>query len=309
MAWNRGLHLWNFLAVSSLGILRCSTIGFGPSTQDRKSNEMIIESNGLEFASVSLKGKSSKYKWKQYNQDSYFYRIGNNIDLLGVCDGHGPKGHSVSHHIAQQISNYVEKTEIETLSNNIDPNTWLNDILNYTANEIDQRTEIETKRTNIGDSRAIICYRHPNSEWKLSTKQLNVEHSPNVQNERHRIYNNGGYIDNRGYVSHSNTPYGINMTRSLGDDDIHYNNIVSSDPDIVQYEISSHDICIVHATDGITDMMDNNEVATIIHHNLPNLEKAAIDIVNECEMRWRQYAGRVDDITITIFALKSNLLS
>ena len=237
------------------------------------------------------------------------------------------QGHDVSSHIAQQISDYVEQTQHETLSNEISPNEWLTDIVSHTVKEIDSRSEIETKRSgstlvfsyihtdpvdnkrilytaNVGDSRAIIIYRNPNIDWILSTKQLNVEHTAKVQSEVTRIYNNGGYVDKRGYVSHSATPYGINMSRSLGDDDIHYNNIVSSNPDIMEYEINDNDICIVHGTDGVWDMMDNSEVAAIISNNLPDLKQAAIDIVNECENRWRRFAGRVDDITISIFSLK-----
>ena len=335
MAWRRTFsnsnpQILNFLGVSAFGILRCA-IGFGPSIHDRKSNEMIIESDGEQFASVSLKGKSSPYKWKPYNQDSYFYRIIDNFRLIGVCDGHGPRGHNVSSHIAQQISDYVEQTQQDTLINNIDPNQWLTNIVSNTVKEIDERVEIETKRSgstlvfsyihndindnnkrtlytaNVGDSRAIVIYRNPNISWVLSTKQLNIEHSPKVEQEVQRIYKNGGYVDNRGYVSHSATPYGINMTRSLGDDDIHYNNIVSSDPDIIKYQITKQDICIVHATDGIWDMMDNSEVAAIISNHLPDIKQAAMEIVEECEKRWRTYAGRVDDITITIFALKEDL--
>ena len=234
----------------------------------------------------------------------------------------------MSSKIAEQISDYVEQTQDDTLLNGIDPNQWLTEIVSHTVQEIDKRAEIETKRSgstlvfsyihndpndpnkrtlytaNVGDSRAIIVYRNPNIDWILSTKQLNVEHTAQIESELQRIYNNGGYVDNRGYVSHSATPYGINMSRSLGDDDIHYNNIVSSEPDIIKYEITQQDICIVHGTDGIWDMMDNSEVAAIISNNLPDLKQAAIDIVNECEVRWRRYAGRVDDITITIFALK-----
>lgn len=333
MAWRRAFntHQWNLFGVSTFGIgfafLRCS-VGFGPNIHDRKMNDLIIESDERQFASVSLKGKSSPYKWKPYNQDSYFYHIVDGFRLFGVCDGHGPKGHDVSSHIAQQISDYVEKTQHETLSNEMSPNIWLQNIVSHTVKEIDTRSEIETKRSgstlvfsyihtdpidnnkrtlytaNVGDSRAIIIYRNPNIDWILSTKQLNIEHNAKVKSELKRIYDNGGYVDKRGYVSHSATPYGINMSRSLGDDDIHYNNIVSSDPDIMKYDITDNDICIVVGTDGIWDMMDNSEVAAIVSNNLPDLKQAAIEIVNECENRWRMYAGRVDDITISIFSLK-----
>eukprot|EP01083_Nonionella_stella_P178839 633096_1 len=314
-------RFWNFLAVSTFGVLR-SAVGFGPSIPDRKSNQMIIESNGTTFASVSLKGKSTPYQFKPFNQDSYFYRIMDNFRLLGVCDGHGPKGHNVSHHIAERISAYVEQTQDDAL----EPNARLSDIVTHAVNEIENRSDIETKRSgstlvfsyidndilytaNVGDSRAIVCYRNPSFDWILSTKQLNVEHTHKVKQEVQRVYANGGYVDGRGYVSHSNTPYGINMTRSLGDDDIHHNNIVSSEPDIMQYQISPTDVCVVHGTDGIWDVMDNMEVAGIINNCLPDLQQAAIDIVQECEKRWRQYAGRVDDITITIFALKEDMLT
>ena len=94
MAWRRAFqsYQWNLLGVSSFSfaILRCS-VGFGPSIHDRKVNDLIIESDERQFASVSLKGKSSPYKWKPYNQDSYFYRVVDNLRLFGVCDGHGPK--------------------------------------------------------------------------------------------------------------------------------------------------------------------------------------------------------------------------
>ena len=330
MAWRRFWsqnHSLNFLGVSTLAALR-SAVGFGPSIHDRKLNEMIIESDGEQFASVSLKGKKSSGKWKPYNQDAFFYRILDGIRLFGVCDGHGPKGHNVSHHIAEQISDYVERTEHEPISSHKLPDEWLQDIVAHTVDDMEQRTEIETKRSgstlvfsyiddrhnvlytaNVGDSRAIVVYRDMSTDWMLSTKQLNVEHSPKVPEEVQRIVDNGGYVGPRGYVSHSNTPYGINMTRSLGDDDIHWNDIVSSDPDIMRYQITPQDICFVHGTDGVWDVMDNQEAAAIISNNLPDFKQAAIEIVNECELRWRKYAGRVDDITITIYALNDGLVA
>ena len=53
----------------------------------------------------------------------------------------------MSSKIAEQISDYVEQTQDDTLLNGIDPNQWLTEIVSHTVQEIDKRAEIETKRS------------------------------------------------------------------------------------------------------------------------------------------------------------------
>ena len=305
------------MGISSFSLLR-SSIGFGPLSNDRKSEQTIIESDDSFFVAASLKGKSKRSKFNEWNKDSYFYRITDNVQVFGVADGHGPKGHNVSQHIVHQLSDYLKQINLENSTN---PSEYLNEMMNFIVDDLDQRAEIESKRSgstlifslidsdddmlytvNIGNSRAIICYRDGDN---LLSKQLNVEHSPSVKAERDRIYANGGYVDIWGFVTHSNTPNGLRLSRSIGDDDLHFADIVSSKCDISEHQITERDVCIVCATDGVFDMMKDFEVAHIIKRNLPNLKQAAIDIVNECEWKWRlrTYHGRVDDITITILAL------
>eukprot|EP01083_Nonionella_stella_P077374 211258_1 len=279
----------------------------GPSIYDREQSHLITDGQISEFASVSLKGMSSKTRHKSHNQDSYFF--GSNV--FGVCDGHGSKGELVSDHIARSISRSIE-TSVS------DPHAYLEQIVrtashSLKASAVDSVHNGSTlilsliadstiHTANVGDSRAIICSAKENH---VITRQLNTEHKPQVNNELARIYKNGGFVSREGYVSRQGSMYGIAMTRCLGDDDLHLNQIVIDEPEITSHAIDvTHDFCIIWATDGIWDVLSNDEVAQMALKYCPNVNIAAANIVNEAKHRWLNgWYGGVDDITIIILAL------
>lgn len=303
-------------------------VGIGTTFDDRQRNDIVYEDNeqnpAFHFTSASLKGRSHSAP-KSFNQDSYFYNISNKFKMFGVCDGHGKQGEHVSYHIAQQISQYIENACNSNSSNTAnDPNKHpiqsLNNACLHSIESLHNKqlnNEINSKRSgctlvfsiivnneilytaNIGDSRAIIVRKNGTGE------NLNIEHNGNNSSEVDRIYANGGWISQRGYVKHKYTSYGINMSRSIGDQELHYNNIITDEPDIRQYIIDiERDLCIIWATDGVWDMLDNDMIAKIVLQYYPDIHKCVEEIVKRSAVEWKNRSGRVDDITVVIYDLQ-----
>lgn len=106
---------------------------------------------------------------------------------------------------------------------------------------------------------------------------LSVDHKPHVPSEYARILAAGGrvfsvrYEDGmigppRVWLGHANLP-GLAMSRSLGDFVVHTAGVISR-PDIIQYDLQTHEDCyLVVGTDGLWDFMANEEVVSMVHHH------------------------------------------
>ena len=317
MAWKNSKLMKFFFGLSSISYSPC-IIGFGPTLDNRGKNSVIInadKNDDPKFVSFSLKGKKSRFRWKSFNQDSYFFNY--NIDsnpkfiMFGVCDGHGMNGEHVSDHISKELSKYVSLNKSIQLDSDALIQNGIDSVIDSLKNcDIDtskggstlvlsiiNRENNIIYTGNIGDSKAAII----TGDYDII--DLNELHSPDLPDEINRIYKSGGIITERGYVTHSGTPYGINMTRSLGDDDIHYNNIVSNECDISEYNINNDDICLIIGSDGIWDVMDNDTIISIIKKHHPNIKDAGLEMLQMASKLWMRH-GRVDDITFIIYNLK-----
>lgn len=116
---------------------------------------------------------------------------------------------------------------------------------------------------NIGDSRAIVCRRDG------TILALTRDHKPDDPDERERIYALGGTVTFHGYVDALGKEWGCHrvngvlaMSRAIGDRS--ERPAVTAEPEITALPLSALDEFCVVATDGLWDVMSNEEVATWI---------------------------------------------
>jgi len=94
--------------------------------------------------------------------------------------------------------------------------------------------------------------------------------------------------------------YGVAMSRSLGDMQVHPYLIPV--PDISTRQLDEKDKVLVLATDGVWDVMENEEAGQLAVNEPP--AKSCEAIVEACRSRWDgQMPGRRDDITTVVIDL------
>lgn len=187
---------------------------------------------------------------------------------------------------------------------------------------------------NVGDSRAILATRENKNE--IVIVPLSDDHKPERPDERARIEASSAILMNenevrnrRGGLGDSDTEseeddlpaktyicrqtngeivYGVLFTRSIGDVDAHRHLGVSSEPEFRTEKVhegvdDGNEQVIILGSDGVWDMMSNEECATIALSSMDPLV-ASEKIVKTCAERWATSGeGRRDDITACVVGL------
>ncbi|XP_004252301.1 probable protein phosphatase 2C 60 [Solanum lycopersicum] len=115
---------------------------------------------------------------------------------------------------------------------------------------------------NAGDSRCVLSR-------KGQAYDMSSDHKPDLQAEKERIRNAGGYV-RCGRVNGT-----LNMSRAIGDMELKQNKslpaekqIVTANPDICTVELCNDDDFLVLACDGIWDCMSSQEVVDFVGKQL-----------------------------------------
>ena len=166
----------------------------------------------------------------------------------------------------------------------------------------------------VGDSRAVLGRSRVGArkEAPLMTVPLTKDHKPDDPKERQRLQEckaivrpsrvphptTGVFVEvGCARVWDSSQVYGVAMSRSLGDTQCHP--FVIPTPDTSTRTLDDKDRLLVMATDGVWDVMENDEAVQMATNGTP--KEAAAEIVAECARRWdKQMAGRRDDITCLV---------
>jgi serine/threonine protein phosphatase PrpC len=172
----------------------------------------------------------------------------------------------------------------------------------------------------VGDSRAVVARLRvqpgpARSAPKLETVPLTKDHKPTDPKERERLLaaracvrpsrvmhpHTGAWIEVGAVrVWDASQVYGVAMSRSLGDMQVHP--YLISIPEIATRQLDDKDRIIVLATDGVWDVMENEEVGQLATGETP--ARACQEIVSVCARRWdTQMPGRRDDITSVVVDL------
>ncbi|CAN6981284.1 unnamed protein product [Brassica oleracea var. botrytis] len=165
---------------------------------------------------------------------------------------------------------------------------------------------------NVGDSRAVMGTR--DGENGLVAVQLTVDLKPNLPAEEERIKKCRGRVfalkDEpevyRVWLPNCDSP-GLAMARAFGDFCLKNFGLISV-PDVSFRRLTQKDEFIVLASDGIWDVLSNEEVVGIVASAAPSRSSAARAVVESAVRAWRyKYpTSKVDDCAAVCLYLDSN---
>ncbi|KAI4316551.1 hypothetical protein L6164_024525 [Bauhinia variegata] len=163
---------------------------------------------------------------------------------------------------------------------------------------------------NLGDSRAIlgtIC------DGEISAIQLTEDLKPGLPTEADRIRRCNGRVFalkephiQRVWLPNEDSP-GLAMSRAFGDFMLKDHGIIAV-PDISYHRLTSNNQFIVLASDGVWDVLSNNEVASIVWTAYSE-EAAAKAVVEAATAEWKKKypSSKVDDCTaVCLFLHETN---
>ncbi|KAL5072799.1 hypothetical protein RYX36_011783 [Vicia faba] len=291
------------------------------STCENDEAKIMLRGSSKCISMYSQKGT------KGVNQDAItvWENFGGEKDVIfcGVLDGHGPIGHKFSTYIRDNLPSKLSTTmkmsqqnvSIDNSSNaskkSTNGNSWeeqffssFNDMDQDLAKNIDREgfsggsTAITLIKKgdqliigNLGDSRAVLCTKaNDNNRVPI---QLTVDLVPDVPSEANRVMKCGGRVFpaqedpevNRIWLPEGDCP-GLAMTRAFGDFCLKKYGL-SSVPEVFYRKILKEDEFVVMATDGIWNVLSNNEVITLVAL-APKRSLAAKLIVRRAVQVWKQ---------------------
>ena len=272
-----------------------SGAGGGVGGPLRDSLAIYHEDHSPHAAVTSIKGlKPGNAAWK--NQDNFFvlHKIdGKELHMYCVLDGHGEHGHHVSRRARENLPQFVKSSGFDLKKSFL---SMQNDLCSC---EYDVRCSGATcvlallsgKKiviANCGDSRAVLARKNANGS--ISGHPLSTDHKPDNVDERKRIVASGGQVgcrhvlvqQGRGhpvsmpvgpcrvwYQNRVGETLGLAMSRSLGDAVAHKCG-VSAEPELTEHSVDSNDEFLILATDGVFDVLDNQQVVQIAVNTMNN---------------------------------------
>lgn len=232
--------------------------------------------------------------------------------LFLVLDGHGSQGDLVAEFAMRQIVMSVEKhpklkddTETAFKEAFITTNTALmvTPIQYMTSGTTAVAVYVKGNVfhiANVGDSRAVIAYEE---DGKLKSKMLSRDHKPDVEDERQRIVDWGGFvspapepgISARVWLDNEFTLIGLAMSRSIGDHAVKNVGVIP-EPDVSTHELSPADKFLILASDGVWEFIENLEAIEIVQTNLHLGAFVACQIlIQTAAARWGEEEGDYRD--------------
>ncbi|KAK8286145.1 hypothetical protein V6Z12_D08G273200 [Gossypium hirsutum] len=267
---------------------------------------------------------------KGTNQDAMIVweNFGSRTDTVfcGIFDGHGPYGHLVAKRESRPSIDFLESEKhpdiFETLKESFLKAFKAMDRELRVHPSIDSFCSGTTAVTlvkqgpylvigNLGDSRAVLGTRDKNN--MLTAVQLTVDLKPNLPAEAERIRRCKGRVFalhdepevTRVWLPNNDSP-GLAMARAFGDFCLKDFGLISV-PEITFRHLTENDEFVVLATDGIWDVLSNEEAVEIIA-SAPARSSAARALVEVAIRAWRyKYpTSKVDDCAVVCLFLDSN---
>jgi len=222
------------------------------------------------------------------------------ISLFGVFDGHSDNGvfsKYLSHNIPKlflrhfENSKNIEKALYEVCIEADANLKLLKDSINCGSTAvIAVVTSNSIVVANVGDSRSILV------QEENSFKEMSQDHKPNIKSELRRIEAAGYEVvsdNNVNWQVQSSSGDKLSMSRSFGDFDFKSNaslkeneQAVIAIPDIITHNRSKKDNLLVLASDGLFDVMTNQEVADFLSNKYNQQQPSQLaslcdDLLNE----------------------------
>ncbi|KAJ4955870.1 hypothetical protein NE237_012653 [Protea cynaroides] len=296
----------------------------------------IVNANGTNnFASVFSKrgekgvNQDSFIVWEEFGCQA-------DMMFCGVFDGHGPWGHYVAKKVRESmpsslLCNWQEHLALTAMDPDFDMESdkkfhrfeiWKESYVKTCA-AIDQELQKHRRMdsyysgttaltivrqgdliviANVGDSRAVLAT--TSDGGSLVPVQLTIDCKPNLPQEAERITQCQGRVFclkdepglHRVWLPDEETP-GLAMSRAFGDYCVKDYGLISV-PEVTQRKITSRDQFVVLATDGVWDVVSNQEAVQIVS-STPERAKSAKRLV-ECAVRaWKSKRRGIamDDIS------------
>ncbi|XP_022731882.1 probable protein phosphatase 2C 72 [Durio zibethinus] len=265
--------------------------------------------------------------------------------FCGVFDGHGKNGHVVSNMVRNRLPSLLlsQKNALAKIKTNFQdqvaktkggsvPNK---DVLKWQEAcisafkvmdkeiKLQENLDCSTSGTtavvvlrqgenlviaNLGDSRAILGTKTENG---IKAVQLTTDLKPGLPSEAQRIRNCNGRVlalkeeahIQRVWLPHEDYP-GLAMSRAFGDFLLKNHGIIAI-PDIFYHHITPNDHFIVLATDGVWDVLNNNQVASVVME-AESEQAAARTVVEAAIASWKKKfpSSKVDDCTVVCLFLQ-----
>tara|TARA_Y100000389_G_C17470116_1_gene529641 strand:+ start:6410 stop:7153 length:744 start_codon:yes stop_codon:yes gene_type:complete len=221
---------------------------------------------------------SRKIQWystkgvRDYNEDEYSIKKINKSQLLcAVYDGHG--GNEISAYLKKYLTGELYRN-IKIASPSISKLKQIFKLLTKKVNNYAKKYKCNAGSTaltcylsdqtlivaNIGDCRAVIC-------TDGLAIPLTKDHKPGLREEMQRLKELGGHVIYDKHIKGYRVE-GMSVSRSFGDLD--RQPYIIAKPDIYRYNIKKNDQFIIMATDGLWDVMTNQEAVEIVKSNYKN---------------------------------------
>lgn len=283
------------LALPELSMAPPPTLVTGPTLSTIDLNELALENIVYEgetlYGIQAIKGK------RRYMEDTYCAFTNLNGDpgeaYFGVFDGHG--GRKAADFAAQHLYEYIESDDMfDTNVADAVEKAFLKVDKEFV--EVAEREELRDGSTavaayirnghmwlaNVGDSRAVM------SKNGVAVA-LSEEHRPDRPSEQLRIEDRGGHVFQAGSWRVEGV---LAVTRAIGDKDL--KKCVTAHPHITEMQLDAGDEFLVMATDGLWDVMSNQEVIDEAKkYDSPS--EAASALANEAFTR-----GSSDNISVLV---------
>ena len=304
-----------------------------------------IKNDNQDSLFIMTNNSSTKIETNNISNYNLFLEESQNLNInnekiftfLGICDGHGDQGKTISNYLANRIPGKM-KRYLRTISYNISKDNFSQEIepkmksIFQTINtRLNSMQSIDTSYSgscfcsllitpssiisiNVGNSKAIIGIPNNNSgDNAYIPYNLNYEHTSLIQNEKERIINNGGYVlyekdeYDREYgplkvwKKNSLLP-GLLPTRTFGDKESSSIGIIS-EPEIQYFEMKDNFKFIVVGSNGLWSFISSEECVQIISkfYIKDDVHGAVNTIMNIAKSRWiDQKEEIIEDISIIV---------
>ncbi|QCE16324.1 protein phosphatase [Vigna unguiculata] len=266
-------------------------------TQVQNSQDAIVSGGGLSHNGKFSYGYASSPGKRSSMEDFYDTRIdgvnGEIVGLFGVFDGHG----------GARAAEYVKKNLFSNLISHpkfiSDTKSAISDAYNHTDSEFLKSENNQNKDAgstastailvgdrllvaNVGDSRAVIC-RGGNAI------AVSRDHKPDQTDERQRIEEAGGFVMWAGTWRVGGV---LAVSRAFGDRLL--KQYVVADPEIQEEKVDKSLEFLILASDGLWDVVSNEEAVTMIKP-IEDAEESAKRLMQEAYGR-----GSADNITCVV---------
>ncbi|KAK7291011.1 hypothetical protein RIF29_05848 [Crotalaria pallida] len=293
------------------------------------NNKVVSNRNQILFSVYSKQGS------KGLNQDAASLHQGYGMQdgaFCGVFDGHGRNGHVVSKMVNYHLSSLIlsQKNSIAK-TGAIDFQKWKEAIVSAfkvmdKEVKLQENLDLSCSGTtavvvirqgkglviaNLGDSRAILGTIH---DGELNAIQLTTDLKPGLPSEANRIRSCNGCVYaleeephiQRVWLPNERFP-GLAMSRAFGDFMLKDRGVIAI-PDISYHTLTSSDQFIVLASDGVWDVLSNDEVASIVW-TADTEDAAARAVVEAANDAWKKTypTSKVDDCTVVCLFLQKKL--